>query len=78
MRYRLDGHKKGRLVEPRPRKNEPIKPAQPLPEPLFAWEDLCHDLFLSNSLWVTLLSSVISLICLVTSSPNRESVKVTF
>ena len=72
MRYWLDSLKKGRLVEPRSRKNGPLNPARPLPEPL------CHDLFLCNSLVVTLLSSVISVICLVTSSPNRESVKMTF
>ena len=78
MRYWLDVLKKGRLVEPCPRKDDPRKPAQPLPEPLFAWKGLCQDLFLSNSLWVILLSSMISLICLVTSSPNRESVNLTF
>ena len=33
---------------------------------------------MNNNLLVTLLSSVISLICLVKSSPNRETVNSTF
>ena len=36
MRYWLDGLKKVRLVEPRPRRDEPLKPARPLIEPLCA------------------------------------------
>ena len=58
MRYWLDGVKKGRLVEPRPRKDEPLKPARPLIEP-----PVCMGGSVPQSILVQQLMSDFIIIC---------------